>query len=73
MHTVADGLREAYAELRGEGADSNPILTTAECRIMVYKLLQCDPKKVWAKINRSGRRTSSGGGSDDTGQQWKNT
>jgi hypothetical protein len=51
------------AEVRGGNTESELALTTAECRIMVYKLLQCDPNKVWATnhlrtlSNRSGRGT----------------
>ena len=72
IHGMAGGDKKLMAEASGGGTENEPALTTVECRIMVYKLLQCDPNKVWAKnylhtfSNRSGRRISSAGGSEDT-------
>ena len=60
------------AETSGGGTGHEPVRAAAECHIMVYKLLQCHPNKVWAKnylrtfSNRSGRRISWAGGSEDT-------
>ena len=64
--------QKLLTEVRGGNTESEPVLTTAECRIMVYKLLQCDPNKVWVKnhlhtfSNRSDRRTSSTGGIEES-------
>ena len=72
IHGMAGGDKKLMAEASGGGTENEPALTTVECRIMVYKLLQCDPNKVWAKnylhtfSNRSGRRISLAKGSEGT-------